>query len=169
MNKDKYIKKLNSLKKIIGESSPKTYILTGSMVIHLYKLKLSNIMNCDYRNPNDIDLLCSEEFFKSIVPKDYKQNKYNIQYPKIGSVDFYLCDKKSYLKNSINFDDICYVMNINDILKIKKYELANTTLDLLKTFYDLDFISKIILLNYKLSANISKESDELIIQQLQTK
>lgn len=168
-NNNKYLSKLNKLIKIIGPSGPKTYILIGSMVLYLYKLRLKDIITAKYRNPNDIDLYCTPEFYKTIVPKDYKEKKYTINYPKIGIVDFYLCNKKTIFKNAVNFENIVYCINLDDLLHQKNEDLMKLNKDISQLYFDINFISKLILLKFSLKNknNLDKKTADLVQQQLQ--
>jgi hypothetical protein len=165
--KDKYLIKLKKLLDILGPSGPKTYILTGSMVIYLYKLRLTNIINSNYRKPNDFDFCCSKSFFKTLVPKDYDKDHFSKSYPTIGKVDFYLCKKTKTMKNALKFEDICYCINLDDLIESKKQDLTNSVLDMYKIYFDINFISKLILLKISLTKklDIDTKTHELIKQQ----
>ena len=153
--KDKYIKKIKSLTKIIGESAPDKWILLGSYVIYIYSLML-NIP--DYRLPNDIDILCTKDFFDEmhymfsdkIKPENDNADKFTVQIPKIGLVDFILGKKKETFKKAYLLKDVCYIINIKHILEHKKKEyediiLVMSRLDDIKI--DLIYLTKLIARN----------------------
>ena len=173
MNNDEYIKKLKRLIKLIGPSNKETWILTGSMVLYLLNLSLKDteVLNTSYRTPNDIDLLCTPDFYNSIIPKNYKEKSLHMNYPKIGKVDFYLCQKTDLklMKKSILFEDLCYYINIEDLLLLKKKDLNNNLLTINNLKIDIIFISKLLLLKFMLKnkKELNKDLHIIITQQLQ--
>ena len=71
-NNNKYLSKLNKLIKIIGPSGPKTYILIGSMVLYLYKLRLKILLLLNIEIPTILIYIAHLSFIKQLSQKIIK-------------------------------------------------------------------------------------------------
>ena len=149
-----------------------TWILSGNIVLHLYSNALGDLISSKYNEPKVIDIIVCKALFKKLNASKtiikIKDTPINFVYKHDDLyISIILDETGDIINNSVKTIYGFNVINLDDLLLIKKMALQLNAVNLMHIFYDVDYIANLILLQATSNKTITdKKIEKQVIKKL---